>query len=29
MAINKIVSSFDEAVADAFDGAMILVGGVK
>jgi len=27
MAINKIVSSFDEAVADVFDGAMILVGG--
>ena len=27
MPINKIVSSFDEAVADVFDGAMILVGG--
>ena len=27
MAINKIVSSFDKAVADVFDGAMILVGG--
>ena len=27
MAINKIVPSFDEAVADVFDGAMILVGG--
>ncbi len=27
MPINKIVSSFDEAVADMFDGATILVGG--
>jgi 3-oxoadipate CoA-transferase alpha subunit len=27
MAINKIVSSFDEAVADVFDGAIILIGG--
>ena len=27
MPINKIVSSFDEAVADVFDGASILVGG--
>lgn len=27
MPINKIVGSFDEAVADVFDGATILVGG--
>jgi 3-oxoacid CoA-transferase A subunit len=27
MAINKIVGSFDEAVADIFDGAMLHVGG--
>jgi 3-oxoadipate CoA-transferase alpha subunit len=27
MAINKIIGSFDEAVADVFDGAIILVGG--
>ena len=27
MAINKVVSSFDEAVADVFDGATILCGG--
>ncbi|MFC1928794.1 CoA transferase subunit A [Chloroflexota bacterium] len=27
MAINKIFSSFDEAVADIFDGAVILLGG--
>ena len=27
MPINKIVSSFDEAVADIFDGAVILLGG--
>lgn len=27
MAINKIVGSAEEAVADVFDGAMILVGG--
>ena len=25
--INKIVSSFDEAVADVYDGAIILIGG--
>lgn len=27
MPINKIVSSFDEAVSDVFDGATIMVGG--
>lgn len=27
MPVNKIVDSFDEAVADVFDGATILVGG--
>lgn len=27
MTINKIVDSFDEAVADVFDGATIMVGG--
>lgn len=27
MTINKVVRSFDEAVADVFDGAVILVGG--
>ncbi len=27
MPINKIVNSFDEAVADVFDGATIMVGG--
>jgi 3-oxoadipate CoA-transferase alpha subunit len=27
MAINKIVDSFDQAVADVFDGATIMVGG--
>lgn len=27
MPINKIVKSFDEAVADIFDGAVILIGG--
>lgn len=27
MPINKIVSSFDEAVADIFDGATIMIGG--
>jgi 3-oxoadipate CoA-transferase alpha subunit len=27
MPINKIVDSFDEAVADVFDGAIIMVGG--
>lgn len=27
MSINKVVSSFDEAVADIFDGAVILMGG--
>ncbi len=27
MAINKVVESFDEAVKDVFDGAVILVGG--
>lgn len=27
MSINKIVNSFDEAVADVFDGAVILIGG--
>ncbi|MFC1949556.1 CoA transferase subunit A [Chloroflexota bacterium] len=27
MTINKIVGSFDEAVADVFDGAVILIGG--
>lgn len=27
MAINKVVGSFDEAVADVFDGALIHVGG--
>lgn len=27
MSINKIVDGFDEAVADIFDGAVILVGG--
>jgi 3-oxoadipate CoA-transferase alpha subunit len=27
MSINKIVDSFDEAVADIFDGAVILMGG--
>ena len=27
MAVNKIVDSFDEAVADIFDGATIMVGG--
>ena len=25
--INKVVGSFDEAVADIFDGAVILIGG--
>lgn len=28
MGINKIVSSFEEAVADVFDGAVILCGGM-
>jgi len=27
MSINKILNSFDEAVADVFDGAVILMGG--
>lgn len=27
MSVNKIVNSFDEAVADIFDGAVILIGG--
>ena len=27
MSINKVVGSFDEAVADVFDGAVILMGG--
>ncbi len=27
MSINKVVKSFDEAVADIFDGAIILMGG--
>lgn len=27
MPINKIFNSFDEAVADIFDGAVILIGG--
>jgi len=27
MAINKVVASFDEAVADIFDGAVLLIGG--
>lgn len=27
MSINKVVGSFDEAVADIFDGAVILMGG--
>jgi len=27
MAINKVVSSFDEAVKDFFDGATVLIGG--
>ncbi len=27
MAINKVVGSFDEAVADVFDGAVLLIGG--
>ena len=27
MTINKIVNSFDDAVADVFDGAVILIGG--
>lgn len=27
MAINKVVESFDEAVADVFDGAVLLIGG--
>jgi 3-oxoadipate CoA-transferase alpha subunit len=27
MAINKIVSGFDEAVSDVFDGATVLIGG--
>ncbi|MFC2014774.1 CoA transferase subunit A [Chloroflexota bacterium] len=27
MSINKLFSSFDEAVADVFDGAIILIGG--
>ncbi|MEE8414092.1 MAG: 3-oxoacid CoA-transferase subunit A [Dehalococcoidales bacterium] len=27
MSINKLVGSFDEAVADVFDGAIILIGG--
>ena len=27
MTINKVVDSFDEAVADVFDGALILIGG--
>ncbi len=27
MSINKIVNSFDEAVVDIFDGAVILIGG--
>ncbi len=27
MSINKLISSFDEAVADIFDGAVILCGG--
>jgi 3-oxoadipate CoA-transferase alpha subunit len=27
VSINKVVSSYDEAVADVFDGAIILIGG--
>lgn len=27
MAVNKVVGSFDEAVADVFDGALLLIGG--
>src|SRR3972149_3297616 len=27
MAVNKLVASFDEAVADVFDGAVLLIGG--
>ena len=27
MPINKVVPSFDEAVADVFDGAVLLIGG--
>jgi len=27
MAVNKVVGSFDEAVADMFDGAILLIGG--
>ncbi|MBI2913201.1 MAG: 3-oxoacid CoA-transferase subunit A [Chloroflexi bacterium] len=27
MAINKVLGSFDEAVADVFDGAVLLIGG--
>jgi 3-oxoadipate CoA-transferase, alpha subunit len=27
MTINKVIDSFDEAVADVFDGAVILIGG--
>jgi len=27
VAVNKAVESFDEAVKDVFDGAIILIGG--
>ena len=27
MSINKLYDSFDKAVADVFDGAVILIGG--
>ena len=27
MPVNKVVPSFDEAVADVFDGAVLLIGG--
>ena len=27
MAVNKVVDSFDEAMKDVFDGAVILIGG--
>lgn len=27
MSINKLINSFDEAVADVFDGAMVFIGG--
>ena len=27
MPVNKVVDSFDEAMKDVFDGAVILIGG--